>query len=549
MLQLLFHVLTASAVVAPIPAAAAPPPREPARVVIGSKAFTESTILAELMAQIIEAETDLQVERRINLGGTMICWDALIAGEIDLYAEYTGTAWAIVLKEPGKITDPLRAFFHVQQRSKAEHDVAWLQPFGLNNTYALAMAEDRAEALDARRISDLARHQAKLRAGFSIEFGNREDGYVGLADAYGLKLGSVRTLEHGLGYEAIESGEIDVIDAYSTDAKLLRYRLRVLEDDRRFFPPYHAAPLVRGATLAAHPEIEGALERLAFAISDEAAQALNYAVEHDGERPRDVARAFLERAGLVSDSDATASGARTALDRVLAARPSPGTPSVRPGFFALSRARAAKTLSLLLEHLGLALAAVALAAAVSIPLGIWIAGKPRAQKILLGVAGVLQTIPSLALLAFMIPVLGLDVKAAIVALFLYAILPILRNTCTGIVGVDADLKDAALGMGLRPRETLMKVELPLAMRTIMAGVRTATVISIGGATLAAFIGAGGLGEPILEGLYLNDTAMILTGAIPAAALAIVTDLALGRVETALQPRTRSEVPDRRRPSA
>ena len=174
-----------------------------------------------------------------------------------------------------------------------------------------------------------------------------------------------------------------------------------------------------------------------------------------------------------------------------------------------------------------------------IPLGILITGKPRLRQITLGAAGVVQTIPSLALLAFMIPLLGLDVKAAIAALFLYAILPILRNTYTGITEVDEDLVDAARGMGMRPGQILRKVQLPLAMRTIMAGIRTSTVISIGVATLAAFIGAGGLGEPIVEGLYLNDTGLILTGAVPAALLAVFADIGLGRLELALQPRAQS----------
>jgi len=512
-------------------------PKSESTIVVGSKNFTESAVLAELMAQIIEAETDLVVERRINLGGTMICWEAVRSGEIDLYAEYTGTAWSAILKEEGKITDPLRTFFHVQRRSNDEHGVRWLDPFGLNNTYALAMSEERAETLDIRRISDLVRHQSSISAGFSIEFGNREDGYLGLANAYGLKPGTLRTLEHGLAYEAVDSGAIDLIDAYSTDAKLLRYRLRVLEDDRRFFPPYNAAPVVNGTTLDDHPELGRALSRLSFAVDDATAQALNYVVENEGASPAEVARAFLRRQELIPDAGEPKTNARIALDRVLGDLPTPGSRSSdRPGFLELLPARAKKTFQLLLQHLGLTLAAVFLAALVSIPLGILITRMPRARQILLGIAGAIQTIPSLALLAFMIPILGLDVKAAIAALFLYAILPILRNTYTGIAEVDPDLVDAARGMGMRQREILRKVQLPLAMRTIMAGIRTSTVISVGVATLAAFIGAGGLGEPIVEGLYLNDSALILTGAVPAAVLAISVDLILGKVETILQPR-------------
>ena len=510
------------------------------RIVVGAKNFTESNLLAELMAQTVEAHTDLEVERRFHLGGTMICWSALQAGEIDAYADYTGTGWALVLKEPGRIGDPLRAFFHVRRRYLAEFDVHWLEPFGLENTYALAMREAQAEELGIRRISDLLPHQQRLRGGFSLEFGDREDGLPGLVEAYGLALGSVRLLEHGLAYEAMQTGAIDVMDAYSTDGKLLRYRLRVLDDDRDFFPPYHAAPLVRGATLAAHPELGDALARLSFRVPDRTAQALNYLVEAQGETVPATARAFLEREGIVAGRDANAARARERLDRVLAERPAPGSrPKQRSGLFATVAARAGTTAGLVLEHLALTLAAVLLAASLAIPLGIACTKRPRLRRIALGTAGAVQTIPSIALLVFMIPLFGLTVAAAVVALFLYTVLPILRNTYTGIAEVDPALVDAATGMGLRPGQVLRLVQLPLALRTIMAGVRTATVISIGFATLAAFIGAGGLGQPINQGLYLNDKNLILSGAIPAAVLAIAAEVLLGRLELALQPRTSS----------
>lgn len=506
-------------------------------IVVGAKNFTESNVLAELMAQMIEAHTDLTVERRTNLGGTMICHAALVAGEIDLYAEYTGTAWATVLKEKGVIREPLETFFHVRRRYLEEYDIRWLEPFGLDNTYALAMRTSVAEELGIRTISDLLAHQQDLTAGFSIAFGNRPDGYPGLTATYGLELGSVRVLEHGLAYQAVQSGAIDLMDAYSTDGKLLRYQLRVLEDDRGFFPPYNAAPLVRTAALREHPELEEVLARLAFRVRDHAAQSLNYVVETEGQSAGAVARAFLELEGLVDGQRPEAAASRAALDSVLAERPEPGAPAVsRAGWSGRVADQAGKILRLLLEHLGLTLSAVLLAALVAIPLGIFITKHERCRQIALGVAGVVQTIPSLALLAFMIPILGLDLKAAIAALFLYAVLPILRNTYTGIAEVDPDLVEAARGMGMRPRQILTRVQLPLAMRTIMAGIRTSTVISIGVATLAAFIGAGGLGEPIVEGLYLDDAQLILMGAIPAALLAIIADIGLGRVELALQPR-------------
>lgn len=509
-------VITLASVSVPLAAQGDAARAAPARIVIGSKSFTESVILGELMAQMLEEHTDLAVERRFGLTGTMVCQAAVRAGEIDLYAEYTGTGWATVLRETGKITDPLPAFLRVQQRYRDEFDLEWLQPFGLDNTYALAMTEAKAAELGIVRISDLLAHDDRLRAGFGFEFGNRPDGLRGLVATYGLEFGSVRTVEHGLAYEAIQSGAIDVIDAYSTDGKLLRYGLRVLDDDRHFFPPYHAAPVVRGPVLRDHPEVGVVLRRLAFRIDDATAQALNVGVEVDGRDAAAVAREFLVAEGLLEAADE------------VDARP-------RPGFFELVFSVA--TLWLGLQHLGLTLIAVLLAAAVAIPTGIAIVGRRQFGRFALGFAGVMQTVPSLALLAFMIPVFGLSVEAAVTALLLYALLPILRNTYTGIVEVDPDLVDAARGMGLTPRQILLHVQLPLAARTIMAGIRTATVISIGVATLAAFIGAGGLGGPIVEGLYLDDHALILSGAVPAALLAVLADAGLGLVERRLQART------------
>ena len=502
---------------------------------IGAKNFTESAVLAELMAQTIEEHTDLVVERRANLGGTMICWTALQSGKIDLYAEYTGTGWATILGRTERLADPLAAYFEVRRQCREQHDVDWLEPFGFNNTYALAMPEQKAAELEITRISDLRPHQGNLRVAFGPEFGQRRDGYLGLAEAYNLDFANMRSVDHGLVYEAVAAGSVDLMDAYSTDGKLLRYELRVLADDRQFFPPYNAAPMVRGAALRQHPEIESALARLAFQVSDREAQALNYAVEAEAQTPAQAARAFLEAKGLVDGALPDAAEARRVLDRFLLAPPTAGA-SVRqrPGFFALLAGDWQRVLQLLLVHVGLTLLAVILATAVAVPLGIWIVVRAKLQSAVLGVAGVVQTIPSLALLAFMIPVLGLGVASAVVALFLYALLPILRNTCTGIAGVEPDLVDAARGMGLRPREVLQRVQLPLAMPTIMAGVRTATVISIGVATLAAFIGAGGLGQPIVEGLTLNDSGLILLGAVPAAILALLADLVLGKLQQRLR---------------
>jgi len=497
-------------------------PATPQDLVIASKNFTENHLLGEILTQLIEAHTELDVEHAASLGGTKVCWDALLAGQIDLYVDYTGTGWSIILKEPGTVADPLRTYLRVQERYRELWDVEWLQPFGLNNTYALALRRDRADALGVRRISDLVGHGSELAVGFSIEFMNREDGWPGLRRHYpGLDL-QPRSMEHGLAYEALAAGEIDLVDAYSTDGKLRRYDVVVLEDDRAFFPPYDAAPLIRGDTLRAHPELRAVIDLLAFKIDDERAMELNARVEVGGESFADVAHAFLVEEGLLEGGRAT----------------KPAVPRAQRGLFSALWKDRARLGRLLGQHVVLVLISVVLAALLAIPLGILVTRYAALRRPLLGGASVLQTVPSLALLAFLIavPGLGLGAESAIVALVLYAILPILRNTFTGLDTVDPELVEAARGLGLTRRQILLHVQLPIALRTILAGLRTAAVISVGIATLAAFIGAGGLGQPIVEGLYLNDTALVLSGAIPAALLALAVDGLLGVVERVSTPR-------------
>jgi len=497
--------LLAGALLAPVAAA----PNEDDTIAIGSKAFTESRLLAEIMAQLIETRTDLKVERLFGLGGTKIAFEALRHGEIDLYPEYTGTGWIVQLGRTETVSNPLRVYAHVSAEFQRRYDITWMQPFGFSNSYALAMEDSVAAELGIRRISDLLPHQQRLRAGVSHEFLNRGDGFPGLAETYGLRIGDVRGMEHGLSYQAITAGQVDLIDTYTTDGKLANLNLRLLEDDLGFFPPYDAAAIVRTDTLEAHPELGPLLDELAYRIDDVRMQLLNFRVEDEGGGFAEVARTFLEAEQLLS-----AAAPRTA---------------------AATAGRRSDMTRWVLQHIALTLSAVLLAVVVAIPSGILLTRRRALAGPVLGIAGVIQTIPSLALLAFMIPLpgLGLGARSAIAALFLYALLPIVRNTYTGIREVDPDLLEAATGMGLTDSQRLWKIEFPLATRTIMAGIRTSTVISIGVATLAAFIGAGGLGEPILTGLQLNNMSLVLSGAIPAALLAIVADFALGRLERRL----------------
>jgi osmoprotectant transport system substrate-binding protein/osmoprotectant transport system permease protein len=490
---------------------------------IGSKLFTESRVLAEIMAQLIEARTDLTVERRFGLGGTQICFGALQTKDIDLYPEYTGTAWSVMLAQKSSVRDPLRAFLLTDRKLRDQFQVEWLSPFGFNNSYALALQGKTARRLGATRVSDLLPHAGDLKAGVSHEFLQRDDGYPGLSKAYGLELADIKGMEHGLAYEALRTGAVDVVDTFTTDGKLMRYDVVVLEDDRKFFPPYDGAPLARSDVMRSHPELVALFAELGFRIDDARMRGLNHQAEASSGDFASVARAFLQKEGLVE---------------VSAAGPAAPPSKTKGGFLAFMWNHRSATLGFLLQHLFLTVVAVLLAVLFAVPLGIGLTRRERLAGPVLGFTGVLQTIPGLALLAFMIPVpgLGLGARSAIAALFLYALLPIVRNTYTGIKGVDPDLLEAARGIGLTPRQILLRVELPLAVRTIMAGIRTATVISIGVATLAAFVGAGGLGDPIVTGLQLDDIHMILSGAVPAALLAMLVDAGLAQTERLLTPR-------------
>ena len=458
-------------------------------LVVGGKNFNEGYLLAEIMAQTLEAH-GFQVERKLGLGGTLVCFTALVNGEIDAYPEYSGTIAKAIFKLEQRVpVDSLRRMLDVH------HGIRMLPAFGFNNTYVLAMQSRKAQQLGIRRISDLRRHPG-LRLGFSSEFLNRPDGWVGLQRAYGLPQ-RPRGMEHGLAYIAILGDEIDCTDAYSTDGDIAKYDLLLLRDDRSFFPIYLAAPLVR----ADMPEAaRQALQLLAGQIDESTMQRLNAQVIVDGRSFAEVAGDFLREIGLVQ-----------------------GESRSRESDWALLWRRT-------LVHIELTVIALLASMLVAIPTGILVFRRRRLARLVTYATGLLQTIPSIALLAFMIPLFGIGPLPAIVALFLYALLPILRNTVIALFSVDPLLKKVAVGMGMTTWQKLRFVELPLAIPTILAGIRTAAVINIGTATLAAFIGAGGLGEPIVTGLALNDPRLILQGAIPAALLAILVEVLFEIVE-------------------
>ncbi len=487
---------------------------------IGSKNFTEQEILGELVAQLIERRTDLQVERKFGLGGTGVCHAALVAGELDIYVEYTGTALLNVLK-----TDPLsdrdEVFRIVAKAYREQFDLQWLPPMGFNNTYAITVRAGHADEHGWQTIGDLADFAGQLSAGFTAEFMERPDGYPGLRRAYGFDFGQTADLDPGLMYQALADGQVDVICAFATDGRIAAYKLKVLHDDRSFFPPYDAAPVIRHALLDDHPEIRDVLAVLAGTIDDRTMRRLNHTVDELKRTPAEAARNWIESRG--AGSPHRTSGRADV--------PTDGTVSI----WAMVAARRAELWQKVFEHLGLTALAMVIAILIGVPTGILIHRHRAAAPLVLSATEIMQTIPSLAMLAFLFAVYGvLGATPAVTALVLYALLPIVVNTFTGLKELSAEIIEAADGVGMSGRQRLRMVELPLALPMIVAGIRTSTVWTVGIATLSTYIGAGGLGDFISRGLARNDARLTLLGAVPAAMMAVTLSLGIRFVERRLR---------------
>ena len=472
---------------------------------VGSKRFTESYILGEILAQSARGAGEAAVTHQQGLGNTAVVFAALKTGSVDLYPEYTGTlAFELLRLDRAPSLEELRALL-------APHGLGVDIPLGFGNSYALGVPEARAKALGVTRLSDLARHP-DLRVGLSQEFLSRKDGWPALREAYRLPH-SPRGLDHGLAYEAIKAGQIDVMDVYTTDAKVGRYRVHILDDDRRFFPPYDAVVLYRLDFPQRFPKSWAALRGLENRIGTTRMGELNAQVELDGRSFGEVAKAFLS-GGTAAVGGPRESGARSFISALFA-----------PDFGRVTA-----------QHIVLLIASLLPAIAVGVPLGVWAHRSRRAAPVIMAAVGLLQTIPALALLVFLITLMGrIGAAPAIAALFLYALLPIVRNTATGLGDIAPAVSESARALGLAPGFRLRRIELPLASRSILAGIKTAAVISVGAATIAAFIGAGGYGERIVAGLAVNDASMLLAGAVPAAVLALVVQWLFDVLERRVVP--------------
>jgi len=466
------------------------------RVRIGTKKFAESQILGHTVAHLARdagGETDVR-----TLGGTEALFQGLLSGEIDVYPEYTGTISEQILHgQTFEDEDAMRA-------ALAEQGIVMGGRLGFNNTYVLGMLETRADELSITAISDLVRH-ADLVFGFSSEFLARGDGWPSLRQRYALPQQDVKGMDHNVAYEALLSGAVDVIDLYSTDAEIQTYQLRALADDRRHFPDYHSVLLYRADFAERAPKLVAALSQLEGRIDESTMIAMNVRAKIEQIPAEQVAADFVnEVLGVAANSQAA-----DRFHRIV----------YRTG-----------------QHLVLVGLSLTAAILLAVPLGIWAAARPRAAQGVLAVTGIVQTIPSLALLVLMIPLLGVGAPPAIVALFLYSLLPILRNTYAGLHDIRPAIRESAAALGLSRSARLLQVELPIASRTILAGIKTAAVINVGTATLGALIGAGGYGQPILTGIDLRRNDLILEGAVPAALLALAVQVLFEAADRWLVPK-------------
>ena len=482
-----------------------------AELEVGSKLFPESLILGEIATQVARS-SGVTVQHRSALGGSTVLWHALLNGEVDIYPEYTGTLRLELLAKFGLKNDSELA-------AKLDASgIAMTKSLGFNNSYAIGMREDRASDLGIQKLSDL-RDNPTLKFLFSTEFMKRGDGWPALKSRYALPQADVKGAEHALAYRGLASGAIDATDLYTTDAEISYYSLRVLEDDKKFWASYHAVFLYRKELATTHPAVVKLLKKLEARISDTEMIAMNVLAKPRNKSERRTA------AHIASDFLAKTLGLET---------------EFRDESKAQQIARNTK------EHLFLVVVSLLAAILIAVPLGIFAAKNPRLGQLVLALVGLMQTIPTLALLVFMIALFGkLGELPAVVALFLYSLLPIVRNTCQGLTNLPIELRESAIALGLPARARLRLVEIPLALPAILAGIKISAVINVGTATLGALIGAGGYGQPILTGIQLDDHALILSGAIPAALLALLVQAFFELVERLMLPREPSLSSSRR----
>ena len=473
-------------------------------VKVASKQDTETTILAEILTQLFRS-SDTQVTLLSQLGGTRIVYDALQRGEIDVYPEYTGTIMREILSDhPGIDTQEMADLLR-------EDGILASGSLGFSNNYAIAVRRETAERLKLKKISDLTAHP-ELKLGFSNEFLERDDGWKNLRTHYRLPHQEVVGLNHDVAYRQIDAEIIDATDIYTTDAQLAQFDLVELEDDLGYFPRYEAIILYRDDLAERFPGAPELIQSLEDSLNSAEIIALNAEVASRELTETQAAAKFLAEKFSVEATVEDIPVATQIWRRTL-------------------------------EHCDLVRRSLIPAIFAAIPLGIVAAKLPRLGQVVLALVGIVQTIPALALLVLLIaPVaalnldtLGAGSATAIAALFLYSLLPMVRNTTTGLTNISPEHRESATALGLSDWFRLLHIELPLASPSILAGIKTAAVLNVGFATLGALVGARGYGQPILTGIRLNDTGLIMQGAVPAAGLAIILQVLFEIAERWLVP--------------
>jgi len=478
--------------------------------IVASKRFTESYVLGEIVADSIKDKAKIEVQIKQGMGSTGIVFNALAQGSVDIYPEYWGTLTKEILKTDSNQTLESINNLLLPKGLRAGYFL------GFNNTYAIALRKSLANRLNIHKISDLREHTS-LRLGLSQEFLGRKDGWAGLSNAY--QLGGLNPvgLEHGLGYQAVENNQIDLIDAYTTDPLLASGNFELLKDDLDYFSSYQALLIYKIDSVEGNPKIQLALKFLEQGLTNEKMQALNAQVEVDRRSPKDVAHDYYE---FLTSRNSEAPF--VAVDTVASHNFNAEASNLSGLSIFLNSFLKFDFLRITYQHAVLVFSSLLSATLMGIPVGVWVYAKPLSGRYILAGIGIVQTIPALALLSFLIfLVQSIGFLPAFIALMLYALLPIIESTYSGLRLVDPAVKEASKALGAGFWIQLIKIEIPLCRSSIISGVQVAAVWTTGTATIAAFVGAGGYGEKIAQGLSTNSTELMLEGAIPAAIFSLL----------------------------
>lgn len=462
---------------------------------IGGKVFTEQNILVDLLKIYLE-DKGYKIQTQKNLGGTFVAYEALKNGNLDMYVEYSGTSYHSIFKQKDILSE--KETHQWLKTAFAREKIYLFKGLGFSNSYALLVPDSSKH----KTIKDLIDNSKNLSIGFEHEFLTRPDGYDNLLEAYGLKFKNTKTMNVGLMYEALKTQQLNVGVGYTTDGRNKAYNLKVLEDNLNYFPKYKAEIIARQDVLNSHENLQSELMALTGQINHEDMTQMNYEVDALKKSSNLVARNFLYEKNLISFSSS----------------------KVSKGFLGLKSHEIRLVKNKLLEHIRICLIALAVSLVLGFSLGTLAFEYKPLKSIVFTFVNLMQTIPSLALFGFLIPFMGIGFYPAMAALVLYSILPLVHNVYIGLSEVDQDIIESCQAIGMSRKQILTQVRIPMAMPTLGAGLRTCTVIIIGTATVAAFIGAGGLGELIFQGISSLNHRMILLGAVPAALLALLADI-------------------------